>query len=321
MIDTRVFKRSLVALGVLLLAACASTPQPPLAAQTYFRGLVRAVDNQLQFRACDQTNWAELRLASDDLRERLVDRLISLPFGVGIYLEAWGDSQTPIAELQMLGGDIATCRYELNGIQLRAGGLNPVWYADIKDGELQVHDSTRLRSWRLTQPQFRQRGDRWSWSGESVSLTIRTEPCRDALDVDYALSAEFVAAGTRLQGCARYGDLQRNLLKTRYYSRDSGLMRQFGLQLQANGRFSLSLIDRQGEADRYNGRWQMLNSGQLLLRLQDERLRGSGRSLRLQPSAGELRLVSDHPVFGSGTRLYPGTEPLLSTLRLSRAIP
>lgn len=315
------FRRSLVALSALVLAACASAPQPPLAAQTYFRGLVRAVDNQLQFRACDETSWAERLIADDALRERLVERLVSMPFGVGIYLEAWGDSQTPIAQLQMLGGDIATCRYELKGIQLRAGGLNPVWYADIKDGELQVHDSTRLRSWHLTQPQFKQRGDRWSWSGDAISLTIRTEPCRDALSVEYALSAEFVAGGTRLQGCARYGDLQRNLLKTRYYSRDSSLLRQFGLQLQADGGFSLSLIDRKGEADRYNGRWQMLSSGQILLQVQDERLRGSGRSLRLQPRAGELHLVSDHPVFGGGTRLYPGTEPLLSTLRLSRAIP
>jgi len=308
-------------LCIILLGGCSTIPEQQLSSQTYFRGLVQVVDNQLQFRACDESAWRGMRLANNLLRERLVERLSDQPFGVGLYLEAWGDPQSPINELQMLGGDFATCSHQLDGIQLRAGGLNPVWYADIKAGELEVHDSTRLRSWHLTQPEFKQVANRWVWSGNAISLTISQQPCRDDLDIEYALSAEFVAAGTRLQGCARYGDLQRHLLKTRYYSRDASLLRQFGLELRVDARFALSLIDRKGESERYSGTWQLLNTGQLLLQLEGERLRGAGRSLRLARRGSELLLVSDHPVFGSDIRLYPGVEPLLSSAKRSRIIP
>lgn len=321
MLELPVLNKTLPLLSLLLLAGCSSTPSQPISAQTYFRGLVRIADNQLQYRSCDQANWRSEIQGVASIRERLLDRLLSAPLGVGIYLEAWGDAQGRLTELQMLGGDIATCRFNLDGIELRAGGLNPVWYADLRDGALVVHDSTRLRSWQLSSPSFKQSANRWSWSAEGTRLTVKTEACRDALGVEYALSAQFTAGQTQLNGCARYGDLQRNLLKRHYYSRDSTLLRQFALELQVDDRFDLSLIDRKGETERYQGSWQVLKSGELLLRFSDERLRGSGKSLRFKSEEGALRLMNQHPVFGKDTRLYPGVEPLLSTLRLSRTIP
>jgi len=319
---SRGFSRLLAsAITLVVLQGCSSTPELPVNAQTYFRGLVRAVDNQLQLRACNRVRWESAGQIREGLREAIIERLAVAPMGVGIYLEAWGEPGLPISELQMLGGDIATCRHQLEGIELRAGGLDPVWYADLKNGVLEVHDSTRLKSWRLTNPEFSISGNRWLWQGERTRLTIRRSQCFDKLGVQYALSAEFSAGATQLKGCARYGDLQRMLLKTRYYSRDSKRERQIGLQLIDSSRFDLSLISSTGARENYGGSWRLLSSGQLLLQIEDERLRGSGRSLRFVPEAGLLRLANSHPLIGSDLTLYPGTEPLLAQKRLNAGLP
>jgi len=65
----------------------------------------------------------------------------------------------------------------------------------------------------------------------------------------------------------------------------------------------------------------MLSGGQLLLQIEDERLRGSGRSLRFVPEAGLLRLANSHPLLGRELTLYPGTETLLANKRLSAGLP
>ena len=309
------------ALSLALLQGCSTTPELSINAQTYFRGLVRAVDNQLQLRACNRVAWVSAGQVNEQLRESIIERLAVAPMGVGIYLEAWGEPGQPISELQMLGGDIATCRHQLAGIELRAGGLGPVWYADLKPGVLEVHDSTRLKSWRLTDPELSISGSRWRWQHEGTRLTIRRAQCFDKLGVEYALSAEFSSGVTQLKGCARYGDLQRMLLKTRYYSRDGKRERQIGLQLLSRSRFDLSLISPTGERENYGGAWRLLSGGQLLLQIEDDRLRGSGRSLRFIPEGELLRLANDHPLLGSELLLYPGTEPLLAHKRLSAELP
>jgi hypothetical protein len=86
-------------------------------------------------------------------------------------------------------------------------------------------------------------------------------------------------------------------------------------------RFDLSLITLQGERDSYAGQWRLLSGGQLLLQLEDDRLRGESRSLRFKPEGGGFALVSPHPLFGSKLMLYPGVEPLLSQQRLSGHLP
>ncbi len=310
--------------GLLLLAllqGCSSVPELPINAQTYFRGLVRAVDNQLQLRGCNGMRWESAGQVSEELRGAIIERLATAPMGVGIYLEAWGEPGQLISELQMLGGDIATCRHRLEGIELRAGGLNPVWYADLKPGVLEVHDSTRLKSWRLTEPELSISGNRWRWQGNGTGFTVRRAQCFDKLGVEYALSAEFRAGARQLRGCARYGDLQRMLLKTRYYSRDPQRARQIGLQLIDSERFDLSLINSTGERESYSGSWRLLSAGQLLLQIEDERLRGSGRSLRFVPDGEVLRLANTQLLLGSELILYPGTEPLLAQKRLRADLP
>lgn len=323
MLGKVVLKSDIPALVIILalLQGCSSAPEQPAGAQTYFRGLVRAGDNQLQLRRCEQRLWQSAGAIDEDLRERIIERLATAPLGTAIYLEAWGEPQQPIQELQMLGGDISTCQHQLEGIRLRAGGLNPVWYADVKTDVLEVHDSTRLKSWRLSGPEFERSGDRWSWQGERARLSIEREQCVDALGVEYALSAQFSAGTTQLSGCARYGDLQRVLLKSHYYSRDPSRQRQLGLRLMNTDRFDLSLITPQGERDSYAGQWRLLSGGQLLLQLEDDRLRGESRSLRFKPEGGGFALVSPHPLFGSELLLYPGVEPLLSQQRLSGSLP
>lgn len=305
----------------LLLQGCSSAPETPLAAQTYFRGLVRAADNQLQIRQCDQSDWQGAGFIDEEFREAIVQRLATMPLGVSLYLEAWGEPGRPIREKRLLGGDIATCQHQLTGIQLRAGGLNPVWYADVKPDLLEVHDSTRLKSWRLTQPTLSRSGDRWMWQGNQARLTIETTPCIDALGVEYALSAQFSAGATQLTGCARYGDLQRVLMKSRYYSRDAKRERQVGLHLTDTQRFTLSLIGTGGERDSYQGEWRLLAGGQLLLQLEDERLRGAGRSLRFTPRNAGFSLANTHPLFGAELELYPGTEPIIAQQRMAGVIP
>lgn len=104
MLELPVLNKTLPLLSLLLLAGCSSTPSQPISAQTYFRGLVRIADNQLQYRSCDQANWRSEIQGVASIRERLLDRLLSAPLGVGIYLEAWGDAQGRLTELQMLGG-------------------------------------------------------------------------------------------------------------------------------------------------------------------------------------------------------------------------
>lgn len=309
----------LIALG--LLQGCSSQPQQTLGAQTYFRGLVRAADNQLQIRECNQYQWQTTGPLSEALRETLVEGIAAAPMGVGVYLEAWGEPDQPIKELQMLGGDLRTCQHQLSGVMLRAGGLDPVWYADIKSASLEVHDSTRMKSWRFTETQLSQSSDRWRWQQQGATLEVSRSRCMDKLGVEYAFSARFSSGSTRLEGCARYGDLERMLMKSRYYSRDKQRRRQIGLELRADEVFVLSLIDQGGARESYTGEWRLLAAGQLLLQLQDERLAGAGGSLRFVPEGAGFKLANAHPLFGNEVLLYPGTEPLIAAQRAARVIP
>lgn len=314
--------RAFIFIGLsLALSGCASNLIETSTTQSYFRGLLNTADDSLRIRDCDAFNWRVFEPKDAQINGRLLKRLSKLPQGVGIYLEAWGEPNDPIQEIQMLGGDLATCQHRLPGATIRAGGLNPIWYADLKQGALQVHNSTGLRSWNLTQTEFRRVGERWVWQSEDIRLSIWPKTCIDAIGIEYALSAEFTGPGTRLTGCARYGDIDRALLKTRYYSRDANQLRQLGLQLWADDRVDLSLISRDGSRERYSGRWQVLNSGQLLLRFDDERLRGQSRSLRLLRQEDKLKILTPHPVFGEGALLYPGSDTLLSQQRSLGAIP
>lgn len=305
----------------LLLHGCASTPEPVTDLQTYFRGIIRAADNQLQIRACDQSQWQSSGIIDATLREALIQRFAGAPLGIGVYLEAWGRPDQPIVQLQMLGGDIATCQHQLSGISLRAGGLEPVWYADVKPGLLEVHNSTALKSWRFNDPQLTRSANRWVWSGQNASLEVKRAPCFDLLGVEYAFTASFSAGATQLRGCARYGDLQRSLLKARYYSRDANRERQIGLELRPTEEFTLSLIDRQGQRESFTGRWRILTGGQLLLQVEDERLSGAGGSLRFLPSGAAFKLANAHPLFGTQLLLLPGTETLLAVQRATGIIP
>lgn len=319
-LSNRIFSM-LTLLVASILTGCASTGVKPVGSQDYFRGLLRASEASLELRDCDAFNWRAVELVNKGLETRLLQRLSTLPQGVSIYVEAWGKGADPLQTLQMLGGDLATCEHLLKGATLRAGGLNPVWYADLKTDELQIHNSTAMRSWRLTQPDFSRAGDLWIWQSEGAKLAVWRERCEDAIGIEYALTAQFTAGSTQLAGCARYGDLSRALLKTRYYSRDPGLLRQLGLQLWWNDKVRLSLISSDGSSERYDGRWQVLNSGDILLRFDDERLRGQSRSLRLKTDDEGLRVITPHPVFGSGALLYPGNETLLSQQRHEGRIP
>lgn len=310
----------------VLLSGCALTESKPqeLTALYFERGLVKSTSDGFFLRSCERDDWRKIDSASPEL-EVQYQRITkdTLPFAV--YFEGWFNDTTQLQTLQMLGGDIATCKKRLKGSLIRAGGLEPIWYADINDENLVVHHSTALRSWRIGDAELEVVHNGWRWRSKNLadkgpSLKITRRPCVDLLGVWYALSAQFRVEGFALNGCARYGDLDLISWSEKYYSRDPSLLKQIGLTLELNGDARLSLIDSNGGSEPYNAVWQTLGDQSILVNI-DAGAASISRAIVFRRTDTGLVLKTPDLTLGESVRLEAGSLKLIDRLRLNQLIP
>lgn len=310
----------------ILLTGCVLTESKPVefSALYFERGLIKSTSDGFFLRSCERDNWRKIdgSLTELDVQYQRITQG-TLPFSV--YFEGWFSDTTKLQDLQMLGGDIATCKKRLKGSLIRAGGLEPVWYADIKGESLAVHHSTALRSWRIGDAELEVANNGWRWTsknlgGKGPSLKIIRRPCVDRLGVWYALSAQFRVEGFSLNGCARYGDLDRIYWSEKYYSRDPSLLKQIGLTLEQNGDARLSLIDSNGGSERYNAVWQTLGAQSILVNI-DAEAASLSRAIVFRRTETGLILQTPDLTLGKGIQLEAGALKLIDRLRLNQLIP
>ena len=316
----------LILILTLSTTSCISlvSEQAPETTLIFKRGLVKGTELGFLMSDCDNREWLPLTSRTSLLADQY-ERITQDTLPLSVYMEGWFSENGELVRLQMLGGDIATCNQLLSGVAVRAGGLEPVWYADVEGSEVRIHDSTRFRSWRLSDIEIEKTGAQWRWrslkqDSKLPVLEIWREACVDPVGVWYALSSRVRVNDRTLRGCARYGDLQRMTLATKYYTRDPALLRQLGLALESDATLSLSLIDESGQSERYKGTWRLLGRNQLLINLERQGA-SSSRALVFKIEGTKLSLQGRDPLFGSGVELFPGPISLIDQLWQTGQLP
>lgn len=321
-----------VVLVGLLLSACQVRPNEQPDA-VYQRGVVKSLNGRFLFQPCQSHGWRILKsppsiLASEYRRQTHGEA--ALP----VYVEGWGEQGADgweLTEPRMIGGDLATCEHWLSGVQLRAGGLDPVWTVDLTSHRLVFNDISHLQTLIFRRPDSSRDGRTWIWDGEikeksdstRLELRVGPTPCYDKLGVWYALSAKVLADGDALQGCARYGDLERFLLFETYQTDPKRYLRHLTLLLAPEGAATLRDDYDNGQPVLVrHGSWQQLGDGNLLLSLKRSGDDAGDETLLFRRRAdGSLALESDSPRYGKGLKLSPHGKVLQWPLARRRQLP
>lgn len=304
----------------LLLAGCQLKPSVEQEL-LYQRGLVSLESGGFRFRLCRDRQWYSL----DNPPEVLVEQYAAATEnreGLSVYVEGWGvDSATgwQLMQPRVIGGDLQSCGEDGEGAALRAFGVSPNWVADLSDNKLVLREAERLRTLSFRDLQFIRQGNMWSWRGDVKSgrstldaeLTVYKGSCHDKADTWYFLTAEFNLGGQLFRGCARYGDLGRLDLASRYSTPPNTYLRDLYLLLRADGRARLVIDSHNGDQslDVRTGSWRRMSSGRLLLETERD---GNDDDTLLWSveSDGSIRLLTDDPNFGRGLHLVRTGAPL-----------
>ncbi|KEA65720.1 hypothetical protein ADIMK_0032 [Marinobacterium lacunae] len=220
----------------------------------------------------------------------------------------------------MIGGDLDSCLEPFTGTALYAGGLEPAWSLLLSDERLVFNQPGRLRTLVFDQPKRMRVGTLWRWyqrlddgKGQlDVAFEVERKPCRDEQGVWYALTAHVNLDEVLFDGCARYGDLQRLTLASRYRTPAGQYLRDIHVLMKADG--SARLIE-----ENHNGlplvpragAWRFLNSDRILLELARDGSEGAVDTLLWKlGNDGSLTLLNDDPALGRGLELQPLGAPL-----------
>ncbi|WP_432698556.1 hypothetical protein ACQUQP_09500 [Marinobacterium sp. YM272] len=303
----------LILSAAAIVAGCQVKP-PSEEGQVYQRGVVSQEAGAFRFRLCHSLSWYSLSSPP----ELLMDQYSSASAGregVPVYVEGWG-SDTPdgwqLMQPRVIGGGLDECEETAEGAALRAFGHGPAWVADLSEDRIVVREAERFRSFTFSSPEYLRQGNLRRWSADikrgrsriDVALSVEPRPCIDRRGIWYALSAQLELEGWVFNGCARYGDLGRLDLASRYSTPAGEYLRDLHLLLRADGRARL-IVDSNTEGqplDVRTGHWRRLGSGRLLL--ETERDGGDQDTLlwSVEPD-GSIRLVTDDPALGRGLRL------------------
>lgn len=314
-------RRILLTLAAATLVAGCQVKPPAEDAQFYQRGVVSLESGTFRFRLCHSFSWYSLNAPP----ELLIDQYNVATGGrdgMPVYVEGWGSHDSEgwqLRQPRVIGGGLGQCDEKAEGAGLRAFGMDPAWVADLSDDRLVVHDAQRLRSFAFTSPLFIRQGNEWRWQAEikrrrnsiQAVLAVQPRPCIDARGVWYFLTASLELESHFFTGCARYGDLARLDIASRYSTPPGEYLRDLHLLLRADGRARL-IIDShtQDQAlDVLTGRWRQLSSGRLLVEIERD---GENQDTLLWSVGidGSIQLISDAPTFGRGLRLVRTGVPL-----------
>ncbi|NVK43978.1 MAG: hypothetical protein HWE39_22275 [Oceanospirillaceae bacterium] len=304
---------------LVVLPGCANLSTPAIPDDGIgLRGIVSPRGDRWALQHCYSRKLSLLSDPQQLLAPLYADRA-PLP-GLPVYAELEVSDDDEVRRMLLLGGDVAACRAELDGVELRAAGADPDWEADLQKGILEVRDQSRLLRLRFKVEEASSTG-RYErrWHGritapgmpeQRVELGVRGGGCEDLSGIWYGLEAFMTLNDDTYRGCARYGDWTKEALAGHYLSElvtDKGMVRSVELTLTSDGLASLRDEYQERGVTERSGRWRLMPSGKLMLHL----LQRDGRNeqhLRLfsRRLDGTLVLEGEGPEFEPyGLRLAP----------------
>lgn len=305
--------RALFSLCVLLMLVGCETFQPLATSSVdsvFLRGVIVPEKEHFIFTPCFSREQRSLRDDSSQLLKRYQEQVVgnSLPVYVELYARQQEDLVWQVQRVLLAGGGSQACEYELQGIQYRAAGADPLWIADVLETGVRVQSYNNLTQ--LTFPLQEGDGERGKWEGELTStkgksfyytLQIREASCRDEQGAWYSLAATLELDGTLFVGCARAGNLNHLTLAGRYSNGLSAERVFVVLDIQGDSGATMMLDYRNGlPLTVWSGQWQWRKNGKLLLDFSKEQgpLLIFKRGLR-----GNLEQEGFSPALGKGLRL------------------
>lgn len=314
--------RTRILLSILTLALAGCQLKPAVDQELlYQRGLVTQESGEFRFRLCRDRQWYSLESPPETLVEQYA-RATQSQEGLSVYVEGWGVGSAvgwQLLQPRVIGGDLNSCRETAEGADLRAFGVNPNWVADLSETKFVLREAERLRTLGFSDLQFIREGNMWRWLGDvkwgrqtlNAELMVYKRPCFDNTGTWYFLSAELYMEGDLFRGCARYGDLGRLDLASRYSTPPNTYLRDLYLLLRADGRARLVIDSHNADQslDVRTGSWRRMSSGRLLV--ETERDGNDDDTLLWSVEAdGSIRLLTDDPNFGRGLQLVRTGTPL-----------
>lgn len=310
----------LISTFVALLSGCKTVPtseehSEPL---VFKRGIVKLVEGQLEFTPC----YEQQIILLDDHTGRLYKRL-STGNEPLIYTEVdiseFADNEKAnVKQVHMMGGGLATCRYELEEIEYRAAGDNPVWIADVSDTLITVQNYETMTRLKFKKNDVIQTTEGLEWLSEisgdvdaSLSLNLEQTPCKDRYGTEYEFRAVMRLSGKTYLGCARKGNLDLQSLPGKYQAVlpvMEGVQRTISMSLGREGGVT---IEQDYHNDQplviHQGSWQRLPKKRLVIYLTGTTGDGNQVLLLQRNNHGALELKAYSPIYGDSGLLFQRT--------------
>jgi len=301
-------------IGAVLLTGCQKKPSGLNEEDTVFRRGVVALNSQgLSFTPCYVKQQERLVDHTGRLQAKLEN---SSQFS--FYTELSGSKVMPgeaweAYEVHLIGGNQATCKYELSGNNYRAAGDGPTWVADVRDDGIHVQRYDRLKKlvFPLTEPSFSGQNIEWrselsSIKKHEVTLNLDKQLCRDKYGIEYEYAAQMLLDGHALFGCARQGALDLRTLPGLYamelkLERTQG--RYISLELSSDKRAVLTQDYRNRQPlIVQTGSWQLMKNGRVVIHFVDINGRENNEVLVFERGVtGNLRLKGYSSTFGQSS--------------------
>lgn len=245
-------------------------------------------------------------------------------FSPSVYTEVSGregqEESWHIHKVHILGGNLSTCYFELQGNLFRAAGDKPVWIADIRADGIYVQNDKGLTQ--LTFPAVAPllAKDTLSWESElqgpnpqRLHLRLKQASCRDTHGIEYEYSARMQLNDQVLKGCARQGDLGRRTLPGIYQVKvaaNDQHQQHITLQLESDGQVSITQDYRnQQPTYQQQGTWELLPSNKVAVYLSADQQDANDVLLFDRPRLGGLVMQGYSAVYGKAGLRFQRIEP------------
>ena len=183
--------------------------------QRTWRGNFVAGKSGLQMSPCRSGERVVVEDATPQRELEPVYRELATRAGRAIFIEFSGRRDGAILRAERLRrayADGPGCREDLDQVQLRAQGIEPLWYLDARADAVLLRRPGGGAPHRFPAGAFERRGAEFVYEGAAersvLRIVLREERCRDPLSgALYTLRALADWDGRKLPGCAYWGEL------------------------------------------------------------------------------------------------------------------
>ncbi len=338
-VGTGLIRGMMYGLCSLLLHGCAAQPGPAAVELYTLRGVVTEASGQLRFQPCFERRWWGLLDASPQQALRQFQQQLSGVANTPVYMELTAVLESPqaqrlvVQQLKVAGGTADTCHFDLPGVTFRAASPSPFWVADVNANTVVVKSVNPVGRYTFIVERDEQEDGALEYRERSPRrlppflLRLTAGHCVDPQNgtlLDYR--ARMRLFGQMYEGCARAGQaVDRSPLGLYWYEAQTAEAGNMAVLMKLQDESRVDLVSRRadGATTTQRGRWQLLDSGKLILTLknreQQEYLlifsRQANRAFRLERShtafltaGAEFRFWQIHALPGGGP-LYDTPPP------------